>query len=314
MKNKMLLAALILCAGIIGSASAKELKVLAIGNSFSVCVGKYFSSVVQSFPEHSLEFTSACIGGCPLEKHARNIKEDSSDNDPKAGKYWIAEWSVSKGSPVRYQSSFGKLPDLLKNHSYDIVTIQQASPLSWKWESYEPYAGELIAFIRQCQPKAEIVIQETWSYRIDSPQLRRFGFDQTEMYERLRAAYKNLAEKYKFRVIPTGDAVQLFRKYTPVKYRKPEGMTFEYPNLPSREGDVVGSASWSKEEKDRKMKVDPIHLNPDGEYLQACVWFSILYGEPVDRITWAPKDMKPDFAALLRKCAKEAVESYQQVQ
>ena len=62
-----------------------------------------------------------------------------------------------------------------------------------------------------------------------------------------------------------------------------------------------------------KLKVDSIHLNPDGEYLQACVWFSFLYGEPVDKITWAPDNMNPDFAALLRKCAKEALESYQQV-
>ena len=39
MKNKLLLAGLILCAGI-GLLSAKDLKVLMIGNSFSVCVGK----------------------------------------------------------------------------------------------------------------------------------------------------------------------------------------------------------------------------------------------------------------------------------
>lgn len=122
-------------------------------------------------------------------------------------------------------------------------------------------------------------------------------------------------------MIPTGDAVQLFRKYTPVKYRKPEEKTFEYPDLPSREGDVVGAASWAKpkgKEKEggreaMKLRIDTNHLNPDGEYLQACVWFSFLYGEPVDKITWTPKNMKPDLAALLRKCAKEAVESYQQV-
>ena len=319
MKNKLLLAAFIFCAGIIAAVSAKDLKVLMIGNSFSVCVGKCLPSIVQSFPEHSLELTSACIGGCPLEKHVRNIKD--TGDDPKAGKYWIAVWNVSKGGPVRYKSSSGKLPDLLKAQTYDIVTIQQASRLSWKWESYEPYAGELIAFIRQCQPNAEIVIQQTWSYRSDAGSFRSFGVDQTEMYEHLRDAYKKLAEKYKFRVIPTGDAVQLFRKYTPVKYRKPEGKTFEYPDLPSREGDVVGAASWGKpkgKEKDNgqealKLRIDTNHLNPDGEYLQACVWFSFLYGEPVDKITWAPESMKPDFAALLRKCAKEAMESYRQV-
>ena len=226
MKNKLLLAAFVLCAGILGTASAKDLKVLMIGNSFSVCVGKCLPSIVKSFPEHSLELTAATIGGCPLEKHVRNIK-DTSD-DPKAGKYWIAVWTVSKGGPVKYKSSSGKLPDLLKTKSYDIVTIQQASPLSWRWASYEPYAGELIAFIRQCQPNAEIVIQETWSYRTDSGAFKGFKVDQTGMYEHLRDAYKKLAEKYKFRVIPTGDAVQLFRSSTGNR-RKPSSIRMSLP-------------------------------------------------------------------------------------
>ena len=62
-----------------------------------------------------------------------------------------------------------------------------------------------------------------------------------------------------------------------------------------------------------KLMVDTHHLNSDGHYLQACLWFSFLYGEPADKITWAPEGMSPELAALLRKCAKEALESYQQV-
>ena len=317
MKNK-LLAAFVLCAGIIGTVSAKDLKVLMIGNSFSVCVGRCLPSIVQSFPEHSLELTSAMIGGCPLEKHAKNIK--AAAKDPNEGKYGINIWSVGKGGEISMKHYSGNLIDLLKKQQYDIITIQQASRQSWDWESYEPYAGELIAFIRQCQPNAEIVIQQTWAYRVDSPRLKAFGFDQTGMYEHLRDAYKKLAEKYKFRVIPTGDAVQLFRKYTPVKYQAPTE-TFVYPNLPSNAGDVVGAAGWSKPKtkdgtKDQgasKLRFDMAHLNPDGHYLQACLWFSFLYGEPVDKITWAPKGMSQDMAALLRKCAKEALESYTQV-
>jgi hypothetical protein len=110
-----------------------------------------------------------------------------------------------------------------------------------------------------------------------------------------------------------GDSVQLFRKYTPVKF-EPSSGTFEYPKVPSSKGDVVGSARWVKpKDKARKLQIDRHHLNSDGQYLQACVWFSVLYDEPADKITWAPKGMPQDFAALLRKCAKEAVESYVQV-
>ena len=309
MKNKLLLVAFILCMGILGSTvSAKDLKVLMIGNSYSICVGWSLPFLVQAYPEHRLELTSAYIGACSLKRHADNIK--AAQEDPEKGQYGITVWnSAVKGSSERYS---GNLIDLLKKKRYDIVTIQQASKFSWKWDSYEPYAGELIAFIRQCQPDAEIVIQQTWSYRSDEPLLQSFGFDQNEMYNRLRDAYAKLAEKYKLRVIPMGDAVQLFRKYTPVKYQPPAEKTFEYPKVPSNQGDVVGSATWNQDPSNRKMSVDRIHLNRNGRYLQACLWFSFLYGEPIDKITWVLEGVSQDSAVLLRRCAKEALEAYPQ--
>ena len=312
MKNKLLLTAFILCMGI-AAVSAKDLKVLSIGNSFSVSVGNALRQLVKSFPEHNLELTVAYIAGCTLDRHAKNIK--SAENDPATGMYGIFSWRTAseRSAPEKYQSN---LIDLLKKQRYDVVTIQQGSAKSWDWESYEPYAGELISFIRQHQPEAEIVIQQTWSYRVDAePYKKNFTFGQTGMYERLRDAYKKLAEKYKFRVIPVGDAVQLFRKYTPIQYQ-PASEPVEYPDLPSREGDVTGSSYWIKDKKDprsRKLKIDPYHLNSDGQYLQACLWFAVLYGEPIDKITWSPVNMPQRVAVLLRRCAKEALEAYPQV-
>ena len=310
MKAKMLLAGLILCAGI-GLLSAKELKVLMIGNSFSVCVGKNLPQIVHSFPGHKLELTSAYIGGCPLDKHVKNIK--LAEKDPKKGLYGVTIWNSD--NPTKQQKYYkGNLVDLLNKQQYDIVTIQQSSPKSWDWKTYEPSAGELIAYVRKCQPKAEIVIQQTWSYRADSPRYQKFGFDQTAMYEKIRDAYGKLAEKYQFRVIPMGDAVQLFRKYTPVKFVPPTEK-LEYPKAPSNAGDVVGYTGWRKNEKTGKMDqvFDPHHLNGDGRYMQACQWFAFLYGESAEKIKWAPKDMKPELAALIRKCAQEALDNYKQV-
>ena len=311
MRNRLLLAAFILCAWA-GAVSAKDLKVLMIGNSFSNSVGTYLPELVRAYPEHSLELTGAYIGACTLKRHAENIK--AAEKDPGKGQYTILVWKTSVKGPA--ERSSGNLIDLLKKQTYDIVTIQQGSARSWNWETYEPYAGELIAFVRQCQPDAEIVIHQTWAYRVDAPHFQKFGFGQTEMYDRLRDAYKKLAEKYKLRVIPVGDAVQLFRKYTPVKYQ-PSAETFEYPNLPSSAGDVVGSARWEKSkdnENEKKLSVDYIHMNVDGRYLQACVWFSFLYGVPADKITWVPKKgVSKETAELLRKCAKDALDEYPQV-
>ncbi|MBO4646621.1 MAG: DUF4886 domain-containing protein [Lentisphaeria bacterium] len=289
---------------------AKELKVLMIGNSFSVCVGKNLPQVVRSVPGNSLILTSAQIGGCPLDKHSDNLVK--SEKDPAFKPYSITVWDSK--NPDKQKNRKGSLNELLKQNQYDIVTIQQASRKSWQYDTYQPAADAVIAYIRKHQPKAEIVIQQTWAYRTDSPSLKAWKIDQDKMYAGLRDAYAKLAAKYRFRVIPTGDAVQLFRKYTPVKYQPSEGK-FESPNVPSNAGDVVGASFWRPDKKTGKIALvtDYAHLNPDGHYLQACLWFTFLYGEPVEKIAFTPKGMDKAKAALLRKCAQEALDNYKQV-
>ena len=315
MLRKVMLSSLLMAAAVI-PAAAKDLKVLMIGNSFSVCVGIYLPSIVKSVPGNSLELTSAMIGGCPLEKHAANLKKAETNPDFKP--YRVTVWSSD--TPQKAKKSFkGSVNELLKNNQYDIVTIQQGSIKSWNYATYQPFAEELIAYIRKHQPKAEIVIQQTWAYRCDHPMLKpnpkaRCDFDQTGMYERIRESYKKLAETGKFRVIPMGDAVQLFRKYTPVKFQ-PSTEEFKEPAVPSNAGDVVGRGYWKKDPKsgESKLHFDRIHLNSDGHYMQACLWFAFLYGEPVSKIKYVPKSVKPEMKALLQKCAQEALDNYVQV-
>ena len=315
MLKKLLLSCLLLAAAVI-PAFGKDLKVLMIGNSFSVCVGVYLPSIVNSFPKHSLELTSAYIAGCPLDKHAANLKK--AETDPNFKPYRMTVWTSVP--PLKAKKFYwGNVNELLKNNQYDVVTIQQSSGKSWNYATYQPFADEVIAYVRKHQPKAEIVIQQTWSYRCDHPGLQPqpkswWNFDQTGMYERLREAYKKLAEAEKLRVIPMGDAVQLFRKYTPVKFQL-SNEDFKYPNVPSYAGEVVGRSTWKKMSKSGIMQLstDRFHLNPDGNYLQACLWFAFLYDESARKIKFAPEGMKPELKELLQKCAQEALDKYVQV-
>ena len=82
MLKKLMLNCLLLTAAVI-PAFGKDLKVLMIGNSFSVCVGVYLPSIVNSVPGHGLELTSAYIAGCPLEKHVANLKKAETEPDFK---------------------------------------------------------------------------------------------------------------------------------------------------------------------------------------------------------------------------------------
>ena len=315
MLKKLLLSTLFLAAAVV-PAAGKDLKVLMIGNSFSICVGIYLPSVVKSVPGNRLELTSAYIGGCTLEKHCKNLEK--AENKPDFKPYRINVWSSD--SPAKALKNYkGNVNELLKKNQYDVVTIQQGSRQSWDYKYYQPYADQLVAYIRKHQPEAEIVIQQTWAYRCDHPNLKpnpkaRWDFDQAGMYERVRDSYRKLAEAHHFRVIPMGDAVQLFRKYTPVKFQPAAEDEFKYPAVPSSAGDVVGQASWRKNAKSGEMqlKYDQFHLNATGHYLQACLWFAALYGEPVSKIQFAPKSMKPELKTLLHKCAQEALDQYVQ--
>ena len=79
---KLLRAGLILCLGI-GALSAKELKVLMIGNSFSISVGRYLPRIVRSVPGNRLELTSAYIGGCPFDRHSKNLSSPGTSTRRK---------------------------------------------------------------------------------------------------------------------------------------------------------------------------------------------------------------------------------------
>ena len=59
------------------------------------------------------------------------------------------------------------------------------------------------------------------------------------------------------------------------------------------------------------MNFDAIHMNPSGRYLQACVWFSFLYGKDPEKIKYVAK-LKKEQALFLRKIAKQAVTGFKQ--
>ncbi|MBR7144439.1 MAG: DUF4886 domain-containing protein [Lentisphaeria bacterium] len=296
--------------------SAKELKVLMIGNSFSICVGKYLPQIVNAGQKHHLVLTSAYIGGCPLKKHYEKLLEGETAPKQKPP-YKISVWDSAanigwKDAKVTY----GYINGLIKNNQYDIITVQQASRMSFDFKSYEPYIGELIKYIRKYQKNAEVVIQQTWAYREDFPGFSKWGFDQQGMYERICSAYRMLAEKYQLRIIPMADAVQNFRADTPVKYQRPDpNKKYKYPELPSFAGDVVGVSLYqtNKKTKEKYVHNDYSHLNNQGHYLQAACWYAFLFNEDAEKITFAPADITKQDAELLRKCAAKAVKNYKQI-
>ena len=311
----------------------RSLKVLAIGNSFSASLMSQLPACAKALPGVELDFATLVIGGCPLERHWNNVVNSS---DPEFRPYSVL-WSFAS-VPDRKANPFGdamkkgkgNIPQMLQAVKWDVVTIQQASHASWNEETYQPYADKLIAKIKELAPQAEIRVHQTWAYCNADKRIcgdatpgkpGSWGFNQQGMYEKLTAAYNKVAEKHHLKVIPSGDAVEAYRKALPVTFKPPtkeQSAAFKDGELPDMGGEPVGAyrwgkgPSWSKKAKDNdvhKLRLDSIHLNDDGKYLQACTWLAALFNNDLSKLAYRPKGLSEEKAALMRKCAADAAKA-----
>lgn len=249
--------------------AGKTLNVLTVGNSFSICLERYFPDVVRSVPGCDVHLETIYIGGCSLERHWNNIATEEADPEKRHFKEFT------------YRQKF-------ESRDWDVVSIQQSSPLSWKPESFFPFAEDLTNYIRKYAPNAEVVIQQTWAYRSDEKRLENWKIDQKTMFEKLTDAYSQAADRLALRVVPMGLAVQKARE------------TQAQPETADQATSFCGP--------------DAYHLNRRGEYLQACVWFAILFERPATDVTFVPEGFSPEDAKFLREAAQKAVEEYRQTE
>lgn len=277
--------------------AAKELKVLMIGNSFSQSVLVYLPRIVKAERRHSLLLAQLMIGGCSLEHHVKMLKR--SEADPSWKPYRTNYQKRKKVS----------LPEMIVAEKWDIVTIQQASVLSWDKRKTQPFADELIAYIRIRAPQAEILVHQTWACRVDqAPEEQNLD----RRYTLLTENYTTLARKHHLRMIPVGKAVQLFRKKENIDLKilsKADLEHYVFPSLPPDSGDLITRYKWRTDSGTgkRKLVIDNGHLNNRGAYLQACVWYGFLFGENCTNISYTPPGIPPRTAALLRTYAQDAL-------
>lgn len=290
----------------------KSLKVLMIGNSFSICLLEQFPQVAKSM-DLGLDLCSLYIGGCSFERHWKNVEKAGDpgflpydvrwnyascahDAAPVVRAVRMAERGNRKKGRAPRRAS-GNIPQLLGADRWDVVTIQQASHFSWQPATYHPFADNLVKKIRELAPQAEIVVQETWSYTPWDRRLTQWKMGQDEMYAKLHAAYGDFAKANGFMVIPVGTAVQLYRKSLPVVYTE---NSFGGDPCGSAKFERVAGGGW-------KPKGDVFHFNREGHYLQALVWTAALYGVDVETCPYKPGFLDAARAEKMKSCAMESV-------
>ncbi len=171
------------------------MKVLSIGNSFSNNAQRYLHRLAKHNGVN-MRTVNLFIGGCSLETHYWNMLDDRADYSY----FFNGECTGLKVS----------IRQALRSDSWDVITLQQASPYSPKIATYSPYIEELAAYVRKYCPHAKIILHETWAYAEGSERLiNGMHFEKAEdMLSAIRESYKKAAELISADgIIPCGEAM-----------------------------------------------------------------------------------------------------------
>ena len=297
MGKLVLLASLLMWASSIAG-EAKTVRILTIGNSFSRNATNHLDDLAEA-GGHTLIHTPLVIGGASFQVHADKAKTEGKARLYTNGRDLIANLAAQK---------------------WDYVTIQQASIKSHDFSTYQPHAGILRDFIEKHAPQAKLLIHQTWAYRKDDPRFfvkePKPGEPKTqeEMYRGLTAAYDKIAAEFGARVIPVGDAFFVADSDPERGYRIDAAFDFEnarQPALPDQTHSLHVGWRWaaSKVPRTLGLALDGHHANLAGEYLGACVWYEVLFGESVVGNTYLPKGLQYDYTRFLQETAHRVVQA-----
>ncbi len=253
-----------------------QIKVLAIGNSFSQDAVEYVRAISACSGADVL-VGNLYIGGCSLEQHWNNVKDNSRS------------YTYFRFGEVGQEVENSAILETLQLENWDFVTFQQASYASGQPDTYEPYLSLLSEFVKKNAPGAMQLIHQTWAYEIDSDHegFASYNNDQSTMFSAIKDAYSKASQSIGVRLIPCGEAMQFARKTKP----------FGYSN---------GGKSLCR---------DGFHASiPHGRFLLGAVWFEVITQKSILENTYLPLNeadtISQEEAVVLRKCAHEAVKLY----
>ena len=178
------------------------MKLLLISNSFGVNLQTYAKELAK-VNGLDLSIYTLYIGGCPLEDHAKNIKENNK----------VYELFIDGRTTQRYIS----ISEALKLNDWDYISLQQASHLSGIISSYYPYLEFVYTYVRRECPNSKIIFHKTWAYSSKNPHkfnevkssLSSFNFkDSDDMKHGIDSCVNKINEEFKFdMILRSGDVI-----------------------------------------------------------------------------------------------------------
>ena len=249
-------------------AQQKTVRILAIGNSFSQDAVEQYLHELAEAEGISTIIGNMFIGGCSLERHVKNAR----DNAPA-----YAYRKIGTDGKKREKGKMS-LEAVLADEDWDYVSLQQASPFSGMYETYEASLPELIEYVKARLPKkTKLMLHQTWAYASTSKHsgFKNYKCNQLTMYQAIADAVKKAAKANKIKiVIPSGTAIQNART--------------------SFIGDHLNR--------------DGYHLDVKiGRYTAACTWFERIFKHNVVGNPYTPEGLDEARKAVAQKAAHAAV-------
>lgn len=158
------------------------MKILSIGNSFSQDAQRYLHALGEA-NGLSVKAVNLYISGCPLKTHYYNLLDNNKAYDFEFN-----------GVPT---GIYVTLKETLMSDEWDYITLQQASPDSTSYATYQPYLNALVAYVKKYCPHSKLLIHQTWAYEPDSDRLCKVqGYPTHEaMLADIVAAYAEAAKE-----------------------------------------------------------------------------------------------------------------------
>ena len=241
------------------------MNVLMIGNSFC----NYYPDELKAMADAAgkkLEVYNVYYGGCKLSQHYKFLKND------------MPEYSFKKNG-VKLKDNV-TLWYCISQQNWDYISLQEGSSVlrdaasaQAGMDSNLKYFSHMYEWLKQRCPKSQIIWHQTWAYQVgttSSGYVTKDAAQQAAYHERLYTYAEMITERYPdLLLVNSGDAWAIIREsgYDSLCNRLGKAVTGAEPHTGDNyhEGDIGG-----------------------GQYLNACVWYEVLFGESCVGNTFVP--------------------------
>ena len=241
------------------------INVLMIGNSFC----NYYPDELKAMADAAgkkLEVYNVYYGGCKLSQHYKFLKND------------MPEYSFKKNGVKLIDNV--SLWYCISQQNWDYISLQEGSAVLRDAVSAQAgmdanlkYFSHMYEWLKQRCPKSQLIWHQTWAYQVGTTSggyVTKDAAQQAAYHERLYTYAEMITEKYPdLLLVNSGDAWAIIREngYDKLCNRLGKAVTGADPHTGDNyhEGDIGG-----------------------GQYLNACVWYEVLFGESCIGNTFRP--------------------------